>query len=231
MKILSTLLLFILCFPLHAQKNINHRWDSQLQQYVSETGQVNYKAWQADQAPLAAYINTLGQFPPREDASREHKLAYWINAYNALTVQLILKNYPVKSIKDISSPWDNKCFTAGGKTYSLGDIEHKILRKMNEPRIHFAINCASASCPKLLNRAFQEKQLEQQLETVTRDFINDTSKNKIQKNQLSLSKIFLWFGKDFGSKTERLTFIERYSETPLERPKIDYLPYDWSLNE
>ena len=102
---------------------------------------------------------------------------------------------------------------------------------MNEPRIHFAINCASASCPKLLNRAFQEKQLEQQLETVTRDFINDTSKNKIQKNQLSLSKIFLWFGKDFGSKTERLTFIDRYSETPLERPKIDYLPYDWSLNE
>ena len=97
------------------KKNINHRWDSQLQRYVSETGQVNYKAWQADQAPLAAYINTLGQFPPREDASREHKLAYWINAYNALTVQLILKNYPVKSIKDISSPWDTKCFTAGGK--------------------------------------------------------------------------------------------------------------------
>jgi hypothetical protein len=148
-----------------------------------------------------------------------------------LTVQLILENYPLKSIKEIKSPWDTPCFSTGGKEYSLGDIEHKILRKMDEPRIHFAINCASASCPNLLNRAFQEKQLESQLVEVTESFLKDPTKNKINSDQLELSKIFLWFGKDFGSKAERLSFIEVYSGVRLDRPKIDYLSYDWSLNE
>ena len=102
---------------------------------------------------------------------------------------------------------------------------------MREARIHFAINCASVSCPKLFNRAFEEKKLEQQLEKVTRDFINDPSKNKITESQVELSKIFLWFGKDFGSKSERMAFLERYSGIVLSRPKIDYFVYDWSLNE
>ena len=102
---------------------------------------------------------------------------------------------------------------------------------MNEPRIHFAINCASASCPQLLNQAYREKQLETQLTERTRVFLMDTTKNKLQIDRLELSRIFLWFGNDFGSKEERLEFISNYSGMNLERPKIDYLPYDWSLNE
>ncbi len=102
---------------------------------------------------------------------------------------------------------------------------------MDEPRIHFAINCASASCPRLLNAAYQEKQLEAQLNQVTREFLLDPSKNKLLPDQLELSKIFLWFGKDFGSKSERLDFIQTHSGIELDNPKIDYLPYDWSLNE
>lgn len=102
---------------------------------------------------------------------------------------------------------------------------------MDEPRIHFAINCASASCPKLLNSAFQEKQLEQQLVEVTQSFLKDPTKNIIQPDQLELSKIFLWFGKDFGSKADLLSFIAKFSGVSLDRPKIDYLTYDWSLNE
>ena len=231
MKISTPLLLFLFCLPVVAQKNIHHRWNTQRQKYVSETGAVDYNSWQEDQEDLNAYLQTLAQFPPDEATSKNHKLAYWINAYNALTVQLILENYPLKSIKEIKSPWDTPCFSTGGKEYSLGDIEHKILRKMDEPRIHFAINCASASCPNLLNRAFQEKQLESQLVEVTESFLKDPTKNKINSDQLELSKIFLWFGKDFGSKAERLSFIEAYSGVRLDRPKIDYLSYDWSLNE
>jgi len=223
MKISTLLLLFLFCLRVEAQKNIHHRWNTQLQKYVSETGAVDYNSWQEDQEDLNAYLQTLAQFPPDEATSKNHKLAYWINAYNALTVQLILENYPLKSIKEIKSPWDTPCFSTGGKEYSL--------RKIGEPRIHFAINCASASCPNLLNRAFQEKQLESQLVEVTESFLKDLTKNKINSDQLELSKIFLWFGKDFGSKAERLSFIEAYSGVRLDRPKIDYLSYDWSLNE
>ena len=163
MKPTFYLLLAFLSFSLNAQKNIHHRWDRMLQEYVDESGQVNYKSWYQNQDNLDAYIKTLSNLPPHESDSKNSKLAYWINAYNALTVQLVLKNYPLESIKDIKDPWEIKCFNTQEKSYTLGEIEHEILRKMEEPRIHFAINCASQSCPNLWNKAFQEKQLEAQL--------------------------------------------------------------------
>ena len=144
------LFLFLFTISLTAQKNIHHRWNSMLQTYVSDDGKVNYKDWMNDRDNLNAYIQTLASTPLLESDSKNAKLAYWINAYNALTVQLILKHYPLKSIKEIKQPWDTTCFSIGEKSYTLGDIEHKILRKMDEPRIHFAINCASASCPTTL---------------------------------------------------------------------------------
>ena len=226
------LLLLVFCaFQLNAQKNKHFRWNQMLEKYVSENGQVDYQNWLTEKENLDAYLLTLAELPPLESASKEAVLAYWINAYNALTVQLILANYPLKSIKDLNAPWDTNCFSVQDKNYTLGDIEHQILRKMDEPRIHFAINCASASCPRLLNAAYQEKQLEAQLNQVTREFLLDHSKNKLLPDQLELSKIFLWFGKDFGSKSERLDFIQTHSGIELDNPKIDYLPYDWSLNE
>lgn len=202
-----------------------------LSQYVDAQGQVDYKNWLSEKNQLDAYIHTLEKMPPLEEASKEAKLAYWINAYNALTVQLILENYPLESIKDLDDPWDRDCFTVNNQTYTLGEIEHEILRKMDEARIHFAINCASASCPKLRNEAYQEKQLDKQLTEATRDFLSDPTKNKLGPNHLQLSRIFLWFGNDFGSKSERLEFIAQYSDLILDRPKIDYLSYDWSLNQ
>ena len=202
-----------------------------LEKYVDKLGQVDYQNWLKEKDQMDAYLQTLEKLPPLEQASKEAKLAFWINAYNALTVQLILENYPLKSIRDLDKPWDTICFQLKGKSYTLGAIEHEILRKMNEPRIHFAINCASASCPQLLNQAYREKQLETQLTERTRVFLMDTTKNKLQTDRIELSRIFLWFGNDFGSKEERLEFISNYSGMNLERPKIDYLPYDWSLNE
>ena len=178
------------------------------------------------------YIDILAENPPQENGSKNDLLAYWINAYNALTVQLILDHYPVESIKDISKPWETPLFTAGETDYTLGDIEHEILRKQDENRIHFAINCASASCPNLYRSAFKGAKLEYQLETVTRQFFHDPSKNIFESDKIQLSKILLWFIMDFGFKKEKLAFLSRYSPVPLDsNVRIRYLPYDWSLNE
>ena len=231
MKFLFPFLIGLISFISFGQKNIHHRWNNQLQEFVSETGLVNYKAWKKNQNSLDAYINTLSNNPPRDGASKNYKLAYWINAYNSLTIKLILENYPLKSIKEIESPWNIKCFNMEGNNYSLGEIEHKILRKMGESRIHFAINCASISCPKLLNKAYQEKKIESQLVSATSSFLLDPSKNVLTNKKLSLSKIFFWFKKDFGSKKERLDFIKKYSNLKFDKPIINYLDYDWSLNK
>ena len=103
---------------------------------------------------------------------------------------------------------------------------------MNEPRIHFAINCASASCPQLLNEAYRASKIPKQLNTAAKLFINDTIKNQIEYNKIKLSRIFLWFSKDFGSKKERITFIQKYSDKDFtDQAKIEYKKYDWSLNE
>ncbi len=103
---------------------------------------------------------------------------------------------------------------------------------MNEPRIHFAINCASASCPKLLNTAFYSHTMEKQLEAVTYDFINDEKRNKLTEKEMSVSRIFQWFAGDFGSKKERHAFIRNYAQgTVAKNAKIRFLDYDWSLNE
>ena len=182
---------------------------------------------------LEAYLKLLGDRPPSEQWSRQARLAYYINLYNAATVLLILEHSPLESIGDISRPWGRKWIQIGGQRYSLGDIEHEILRKMGEPRIHFAINCASVSCPRLLPRAFTEASLESQLEGATRDFINDPSRNDLSNGQARLSKIFKWYRKDFRSEdTSLLDYLNRYLADPLPADtRILYLPYDWSLNE
>jgi len=213
-------------------KSRHDLWENQLQRFVSPDGKVNYSAWVQDHEGLDNYIGLLAQNPPQAQWPKNDLLAFWINAYNALTVQLVLDHYPIESIKDIPSRWSIPLFTAGGETYSLNDIEHKILRKQNEKRIHFAINCASVSCPNLYRSAFKGAQLEYQLEAVTRAFFQNPSKNSFEANSIRLSKILLWFTFDFGFKKEKLAFIARYSPIPLDdKVSLRYLPYDWSLNE
>ena len=141
-----TLLMLLFSLSVVAQKSIHNLWTAALQEHVDDDGNVNYKSWKEDSTYLDNYIQTLEDNPPAEVWSKNDSLAYFINAYNAVTVKLILDNYPLKSIKNLITPWRLKRFTLDGKKISLNDIEHEILRKMNEPRIHFAINCASASC-------------------------------------------------------------------------------------
>ncbi len=218
----------------------NTVWDALLKKHVHKNGDVNYEGFISDQAMLDSYLNQLSSNPPKNNASSNEKMAYWINAYNAFTVKLIIENYPVQSIKDIAgnipmvdSPWDIKFFIIGGQNFDLNTIEHEILRKeFNDPRIHFAINCASFSCPRLRNEAFNASSLEAQLEEQTTVFINNPAKNTITENSLQISKIFDWFKSDFKNAGSVQEFIAKYAKVKLDTSiKIHYRDYDWSLNK
>ncbi len=207
-------------------------WDKLLKKYVSVNGKVNYKGFKSEWERLRAYIDELGQNVPGHKDDKSLVLAYWINAYNALTVDLILRHYPLNSIKDIDQPWKQKNWQLGEKWYDLDEIEHKILRKMDEPRIHFAIVCASFSCPNLLNEAYKAEILEKQLTRATRSFLADPTKNKIAPESIEISKIFQWFSQDFKQNGSLIDFLNRYSQVKIAtNAKKRYKDYDWSLNE
>lgn len=207
-------------------------WNNLLKKNVSEQGEVNYKAFKQDAEELNNYIDYLSLNVPSQNWSKQEKLAYYINIYNSHTIKLIIDNYPINSIKDIKNPWNEKFIKIGNEFFSLSNIEHEILRHMDEPRIHFAINCASKSCPKLLNTAFTSENVETLLELATKAFINDSEKNKISKEDIQLSKIFDWYKKDFTKNGSLIEYINFYSRVKVDaNTKITYLEYDWSLNE
>ena len=232
-KRLIALITFIfISFNSHAQKIDHSLWTSFLEKNVTSNGKVNYKSIKEDEADLKIYLNQFIKTPPQDSWSKNEILAYWINAYNAFTIKLIVDNYPVKSIKDIKKPWDKKFILINGDIISLNYIEHDILRKMNEPRIHFAIVCASFSCPKLLNKAYTSNNLENQLTQVTKDFLKDSHKNKISEDSLELSKIFQWFTSDFKQNGSLIHFLNQYSNIKIsEKSKVKYKDYNWNLNE
>ena len=206
-------------------------FDALLQTYVSANGLVNYAGFKKDQVKLETYLQELSENPP-QNKSRNEQIAYWINAYNAFTIDLILDNYPTTSILklDDGNPWDVKSISIGGKLYSLNEIEKTVLLKvLREPRVHFAVNCAAQSCPPLRNRAWQASSLQRDLEAATKAFINNPKFNTIEKKKAALSKIFEWYANDFGSVID---FVNQYSTTQLSaKAKISYLEYDWSLNQ
>ena len=207
-------------------------WDQLLNSFVDENGDVNYSGFKKESETLNRYLEQLGSNTVNENWSKNKKLAYYINLYNAATVKLILDNYPLTSITDINKPWDKKWIKYDGEFISLGEIEHKILRKMNDPRIHFAINCASFSCPKLLNEAYTEDKLDKQLDKAAKDFINDPSRNIISENKLELSRIFKWYKKDFENNGSLIAYLNQYLESAINTDaKIEYVKYNWSLNE
>jgi len=218
----------------NSNKNIvdHSSWDKLLKMYVADNGDVNYPNFKKDAVKLNTYLNYLATKVPSEDWSKNEKLAYYINVYNANTIKLIIDNYPTKSIKDITNPWSKKLVKISIGIFSLSNIEHDILRKMNEPRIHFAINCASTSCPKLLNIAYTSENVEILLEQAAIGFINNSDKNQLSKNNIRLSKIFKWYKEDFTKYGNLIDYINQYSSMKiLPDASISYLEYDWSLNE
>jgi len=217
----------------HAKEGFNHdAFDSLLLAYVSKTGIVNYKGLLENKKLLDAYIGSLNNTTPTDTWTKQDKLAYWMNAYNAMTLDLILRNYPINSIKDLKKPWDQRLWKLGEKWYTLNEIEHQILRKMDEPRIHFGINCASFSCPPLLNEAFNAASVSMQLEKAAIQFINDPKRNTISKMNVEVSQIFSWFSKDFKKEGTLFEFLNQYAAVQIDpKAKKKYKKYNWSLNE
>lgn len=214
-------------------ESFNHdSWHDLLQNYVSSNGKVNYQGFKKDRVALRNYITSLGENMPSNNWSKEDKIAFWINAYNAMTVDLIIRNYPIKSIKDIDKPWEQRLWKLDSKWYNLNEIEHQILRKMNEPRIHFGIVCASFSCPKLLNSAFTATNLDADLTKVTKEFLTDSNRNNISKDTIKISKIFQWFAKDFKQNGSLIDFLNLYSDIEISKnAKRSFKDYKWDLND
>lgn len=213
-------------FPNHAS------FGELLAAYVTPQGNVNYNGFKNNWSALRTYIKDLDTHMPTDNWSKNDKLAYWMNAYNAMTIDLILRHQPLESIKDIKDPWDQRFWKLGDKYYNLNEIEHKILRKMGDARIHFGINCASFSCPPLLNEAFTADKVNAQLDQLARTFVNDSQRNTITANSIEVSKIFTWFAKDFKTNGTLIDFLNQYSDVTIApNAKKRYKEYDWALNK
>ncbi len=211
-----------------------------LNKYVSE-GKVDYAGFQSEEAKLDQYLDLLQGVDPKTLSGKE-QFAFYANAYNAWTIKLILTKYPdITSIKELgifnTGPWKKKVVRLRGETVSLDHIEHDILRpRFKDPRVHFAINCAAKSCPPLGSEPFLAEKLDQQLDDVTRSFINNPQSYRLEGRNLHVSRIFKWFSEDFNE--DALSFFIKYANGELKKklepqPKkinIKYLAYDWSLN-
>ncbi|MFD2563070.1 DUF547 domain-containing protein [Aquimarina rubra] len=219
-------------FQMNAQNHIDHMvWDQILLINVSDDGKVNYPGFIRDKYLFDKYFKSLADNYPKEESSKEEKLAYWVNLYNAIAMKMIIDNYPIKSINDLENPWKQKQITVNGIKYSLDDIEHTILRKMGEPRIHFLLNCATKSSPKLWNRAYTARNIMTALEDKSHQFINNPAKNVITDEKVNVSMVFQWYKDDFNNG-DIVSFINQYSTTKIDKiMDQEYMEYDWSLNE
>lgn len=224
-------------------------WSRLLAQYVTSDGRVDYAAWKRSRdgiSRLDAYLDHLSRVDGSQSASREDRLAFWINAYNALTIRGILREYPTTSIRNHVSHvgyniWKHYQLRVGDESYSLSAIEHEILRPLGEPRIHFAIVCASIGCPPLRNETYVPERLEEQLTDNARRFFSQQQNFRIdrQYNRVELSSIFNWFAGDFGeTRREQLDAIAPWLPSEqarkfIRRPDVTvrYLDYDWDLND
>jgi hypothetical protein len=224
-------------------------WDRLLERYLTVVpAGVNafayHKVSREDRAALDAYVAGLADFAV-SSANKARQRAYWINLYNALTVQLVLSRYPVDSIRDIDispglfgfGPWDKKLIQVEGEALSLNDIEHRILRPIwRDPRVHYAVNCASIGCPNLQPVAFTAANSEALLEAAAKAYVNHSRGAQILDGELVVSSIYVWFAEDFGTSDAKvISHLARYAEPDLAAAlgrisEIEDHRYDWTLN-
>ncbi|WP_097459832.1 DUF547 domain-containing protein [Mangrovitalea sediminis] len=257
----SFLLVMGLSFPAYASFDQSHAaWTQLLRKHVTwirdgHASVVDYAGFKRDQPALEAYLATLSAVPKAtfERWTRDQQLAFLINAYNAFTVDLILRHYPgIKSIKDIgswfSSPWSIRFFTLLDGKRTLDDVEHKLIRPVyRDPRVHMALNCASKGCPALRPEAYEADRLDAQLNDSVRRFLGDRPRNRYNASagELQVSKIFDWYGDDWQNNAVGFHGIKdlfaRYAEVLAQKPAaiqrirqqevpVEFLDYDWSLN-
>lgn len=233
------------------------QWSALLAKHVEwvnrgVASEVDYPGFKQDKAALEGYLASLSNVSrdQYDGWSREQRLAFLINSYNAFTVKLVLDHYPVRSIKDIgglfSSPWKQAFIPLVGRTLTLDQLEYSLIRapgEFDEPRIHFAVNCASLGCPALRPEAFVAERLHDQLEDSQRRFLSDRSRNRFDANRETflVSKIFDWYEEDFVRRWGSLEeYFNQHSALMAEqrgilqharKSKIEFLDYDWSLNQ
>lgn len=260
-KLLLTLLMLVLPVAAQAQAFDHGSWDALLKRHVvvvrgGVASQVRYDGMARDRAALNGYLAATGKVTRAtfDGWSKPEQLAFLINVYNAATVELILTGYPkIKSIRDLGTvfqgPWAKPFVTLFGKPVSLDAIEHGLIRgsgRYNDPRIHFAVNCASIGCPALGKAAFRGATLDAQLDAATRGFLSDRTRNRVQGNGVAVSMIFKWYRGDFekgwrGAKTLP-AFLSLYGDSLGLSPaattsakagqlSISFLDYDWQLNK
>lgn len=234
-----------------SKRQVDHRqWQIFLDTYLvvgqpADVHRVNYSAvTPADKKHLNHYIFGLTQNDPTT-LNRDQQFAYWVNLYNAATVYLVLENYPIRSIKTLGKgwfsfgPWDDEILKINGKSLSLNDIEHRILRPIwQDPRIHFVVNCASLGCPNLPASTIDPLTYQTQLADAAKAYINHPRGIKIENNQLRLSSLFKWYQDDFGANTQEviqtlLVYANIKNRKALEAVNLDGISYeyDWALND
>ncbi len=233
-----------------ARSEIDHSsWDRLLKTHVDSRGFVAYQSWKSSETELVAldtYINDLSRARIAPTDDKAVQLAFWINAYNAVTVRGILREYPTTSIRNHTAKlwgyniWKNLKLQVDGRQFSLDDMEHQVLRKLGEPRIHFAVVCASIGCPRLLNEAYRPMQIDEQLTRNAVDFFANPIKfsSDVKRKKLSLSPLLDWYKEDFGKdQTSRLDRLRSFMPIAAQSLAVDprvtvrYLDYDWGLND
>ena len=242
---MKLLLLFFIAFAAQAQEFDHAAWDALLRKHVvlldgGKASRLRYGGVASERASLRGYLDALSRVTEPEFGrwTREQQMAFLLNAYNAYTVEKILTRYPeIRSIwefgKFFGNPFRERFFTLLGGAKSLDDVEHGMLRKRyGEPRVHYAVNCASVGCPMLREEAYAAARLEQQLEEQALRFLSDRSRNRYRDGRLEVSKIFDWFKEDFEPRDK---YFARYANTlgipPGTSPRLVFLDYDWSLND
>ena len=262
-QLLTSLLLFLVSSMVHAFDHNHAAWDALLKRYVvlisdGNASQLDYAGMQADRSELEAYLASLSAITEAEyrDWSKPQRLAFLINAYNAFTVELILTRYPdIHSIRELGSlfrsPWKQRFFSLLGQERHLDELEHELILApgvFDEPRIHFAVNCASIGCPMLRNEAYTAEHLDTQLQDGLRRFLSDHSRNRFDpmSKRLQVSRIFDWYEEDFKQGYRGFTslqavfaqYAELLADSDMVRQRIvagdyrlDFLDYDWSLND
>ncbi|GAA4010619.1 DUF547 domain-containing protein [Hymenobacter fastidiosus] len=219
------------------------QWDGLLKKCVNAQGMVNYAGFKADSTSLNTYLRQLKDNLPNSKWTEPEQLAYWINAYNAFTIQRVIRAYPLKSIKDlggaknlVNTVWDQAFIRLGDDKFTLNDIEQRIIRKkFADNRIHFALVCAAVSCPKLRQEAYVASRLSQQLDDQGREFVNNPAKNKLTPaDKPEVSSIFNFYPGDFtkNGSTSVQDVINRYATTRIKSDAtLTYMTYNWALNE
>jgi len=249
-------------FAIHkagSETKVDHAtWDGLLKKYVKPDGtglnRVDYAGFKAEgHTALKAYVKSLEAVQVR-DLARAEQYAFWANLYNAKTIDVVLDHYPVDSIRKISikegffgflkksvgfgGPWKAKIMKVAGKELSLDDVEHGILRPIfKDPRVHYAVNCASIGCPNLRTSAFTAENLEAELDAGAREYVNNLRGIAVRDGSVTASSIYNWFQSDFGGSAEGVLAHVRKYATPELAAKLEGVTsvanyaYDWNLND